>query len=48
MDRELSKTRQNFEKLETGKLWLEDFSNPGKLTVQVLVSEEISSMCKLG
>jgi len=41
-------SRFTIKKIEPGKLWLEDLMDPGKLIGPVLVSEEISSMCKTG
>jgi len=38
----------SIEKIEPGKLWLEDYLRSGKITGPVFVSEEISSMCKVG
>lgn len=38
----------SIEKIEPGKLWLEDHLTSEKITVPVLVSEEISSVCKVG
>lgn len=41
-------SRFTIRKIEPGKLWLEDFKDPGELKGPVLVSEGISSMCKIG
>jgi hypothetical protein len=38
----------SIEKIEPGKLWLEDYMTSEKIPVPVLVSEEIGSMCKVG
>ena len=38
----------NIVKIEPGKLWLEDYLESGETIGPVLVSEEISSMCKVG
>ena len=38
----------SIENIEPGKLWLEDYLRSGKITGPVLVSEEISSRCKVG
>ena len=35
-------------KIEPGKLWLEDYLEPGKRIGPVIVPEEISSKCKVG
>jgi len=42
------RSRFTIKKIEPGKLGLEDFMNPEKITVPVLVSEEISSKCRAG
>lgn len=41
-------SRFTIKKIESGELWLEDFENTGELTGPVLVSEEISSLCRVG
>jgi hypothetical protein len=38
----------NIVKIEPGKLWLEDYLESGKTVGPVIVSEEISSNCKVG
>ncbi|HII00205.1 TPA: hypothetical protein HA351_00655 [Methanosarcinaceae archaeon] len=38
----------SIEKIEPGKLWVEDYLGSGKIMGPVLVSEEISSKCKVG
>ena len=45
-DKELN-SRFTIKKIESGELWLEDFENTGELTGPVLVSEEISSLCRV-
>jgi hypothetical protein len=46
-DKELN-SRFTIKKIESGELWLEDFENTGELTGPLLVSEEISSLCRVG
>ena len=46
-DKELN-SRFTIKKIESGELWLEDFESTGELTGPVLVSEEISSLCRVG
>lgn len=41
-------SRFSIKKIEPGELWLEDFKSTGELIGPVLVSEKISSMCKIG
>lgn len=41
-------SRFTIKKIEPGKLWFEDFKGSGELTGPVLISEGISSMCKIG
>jgi len=41
-------SRFSIKKSEPGELWLEDFKSTGELIGPVLVSEKISSMCKVG
>lgn len=41
-------SRFTIKKIESGELWLEDFESTGELTGPVLVSEEISSLCRVG
>ncbi len=41
-------SRFTIKKIEPRALWLEDFKNTGKIIGPVLVSEEISSLCRVG
>ncbi len=41
-------SRFTIKKIEPGELWLEDFKSTGEYTGPVLVSEEISSLCRVG
>lgn len=41
-------SRFTIKKIESGELWLEDFESTGELTGPVFVSEEISSLCRVG